>query len=302
MDSRESSPPRCFVGTGTPTTGSVVPAAIMPGRWAAPPAPATITFRPRPAAARAESAIASGVRSAERTRASEGTPKSRRTAAATSITGQSLSLPMAMPTSGWSVVRRPWSVRLESGMVGWGYLRKLLTTDHGHLQPDQRRGVLGAGAGGLGVVGGDGDVAHLPARADGRLAVEVDGGAGHGEGALEPAHDGRAVGVAEDVDHARGGHPQAGVAERPAEHGADVVLELRRVARLDGVVPRVVRARRQLVDEDAAVGELEQLGRHEPHAADGLDGRQPHAARLGVHRRRQPGRQHDGVAAVLALL
>ena len=32
--------------TGTPSTGSMVCAATMPGRWAAPPAPAMITFRP----------------------------------------------------------------------------------------------------------------------------------------------------------------------------------------------------------------------------------------------------------------
>ena len=36
--------------TGTPITGSVVTAASIPGRWAAPPAPATMTRRPRSAA------------------------------------------------------------------------------------------------------------------------------------------------------------------------------------------------------------------------------------------------------------
>ncbi len=51
MDSSESSPSRCFSGTGTPMTGSGVTAASMPGRCAAPPAPAMITRRPRPAAA-----------------------------------------------------------------------------------------------------------------------------------------------------------------------------------------------------------------------------------------------------------
>ncbi len=33
--------------TGTPKTGSAVLAASMPGRWAAPPAPAMITRIPR---------------------------------------------------------------------------------------------------------------------------------------------------------------------------------------------------------------------------------------------------------------
>jgi len=50
MDSSESSPSRCFSGTGTPITGSGVTAASMPGRCAAPPAPAMRTRRPRPAA------------------------------------------------------------------------------------------------------------------------------------------------------------------------------------------------------------------------------------------------------------
>ncbi len=44
-------PSRYFSGTGTPMTGSGVTEASMPGSAAAPPAPATIAFRPRPAAA-----------------------------------------------------------------------------------------------------------------------------------------------------------------------------------------------------------------------------------------------------------
>ena len=50
IESSESRPPRCCVGIGTPMTGSVVLAASMPGRCAAPPAPAMITRSPRPAA------------------------------------------------------------------------------------------------------------------------------------------------------------------------------------------------------------------------------------------------------------
>ena len=34
------------LATGTPSTGTVVLAAIMPGRWAAPPAPAMMAFSP----------------------------------------------------------------------------------------------------------------------------------------------------------------------------------------------------------------------------------------------------------------
>ena len=52
MDSSESIPSRYFSGTGTPITGSGVTAASIPGRWAAPPAPAMITARPRSAAVR----------------------------------------------------------------------------------------------------------------------------------------------------------------------------------------------------------------------------------------------------------
>ena len=49
IDSSESRPPRCCVGIGTPMTGSAVLAASIPGRCAAPPAPAMITRMPRPA-------------------------------------------------------------------------------------------------------------------------------------------------------------------------------------------------------------------------------------------------------------
>ena len=52
MDSRESMPSRYFSGTGTPMTGSSVTAASIPGRWAAPPAPAMMTRSPRSAAVR----------------------------------------------------------------------------------------------------------------------------------------------------------------------------------------------------------------------------------------------------------
>ena len=46
----ESTPCRCRLATGTPSTGTTVLAASMPGRWAAPPAPAMITSMPRPSA------------------------------------------------------------------------------------------------------------------------------------------------------------------------------------------------------------------------------------------------------------
>ena len=46
----ESMPLSALDCTGTPKTGSAVLLAHMPGKWAAPPAPAIITSRPRPAA------------------------------------------------------------------------------------------------------------------------------------------------------------------------------------------------------------------------------------------------------------
>ena len=52
IDSNESMPSRYFSATGTPITGSGVTAASMPGRCAAPPAPAMITWRPRSCARR----------------------------------------------------------------------------------------------------------------------------------------------------------------------------------------------------------------------------------------------------------
>ena len=46
MESRLSRPSRCDSATGTPITGRVVTEASIPGRWAAPPAPAISTRRP----------------------------------------------------------------------------------------------------------------------------------------------------------------------------------------------------------------------------------------------------------------
>ena len=62
--------------TGTPMTGSVVLAAMTPGRAAAMPAAAIITLTPRPRAFFAKSSTASGVRCAERAFISNGTCKS----------------------------------------------------------------------------------------------------------------------------------------------------------------------------------------------------------------------------------
>ncbi len=46
MDNSESIPFRALDLTGTPKTGKEVKAAVMPGKCAAPPAPAMITLMP----------------------------------------------------------------------------------------------------------------------------------------------------------------------------------------------------------------------------------------------------------------
>ena len=51
IDSSESMPLSALLCTGTPSTGTAVLAASMPGRCAAPPAPAMIARRPRACAA-----------------------------------------------------------------------------------------------------------------------------------------------------------------------------------------------------------------------------------------------------------
>ncbi len=87
--------------TGTPSTGSRVFAAVMPGRCAAPPAPAMSTSMPRPAAAEAYSNSRSGVRCAETTRTSWAMPSLSSNSPAGRRHSQSEAEPMMMPTSGF---------------------------------------------------------------------------------------------------------------------------------------------------------------------------------------------------------
>src|SRR5450830_1336397 len=100
IDSMESSPRKYFDGTGTPSTGTMVIAATMPDRWAAPPAPAMMARKPRARALFAYAYISSGMRCAEMTCASYGTPNCFRMATAFCITSQSEDEPMMTPTSG----------------------------------------------------------------------------------------------------------------------------------------------------------------------------------------------------------
>ena len=96
---------RLWERIGTPTTGRIVCPATMPGRWAAPPAPAMTTCSPRPAADVAYSTSRSGVRWADTTRTSWATPKRSSTTAAFRMVSQSLLEPMMTPTAGRG--RRP---------------------------------------------------------------------------------------------------------------------------------------------------------------------------------------------------
>ncbi len=100
MESSESSPLSARLWIGTPITGSSVWPAVMPGRCAAPPAPAMITSSPRASACTAYSTIQSGVRWAETTRHSCGTPNSWSVSEAAFIVSQSDLLPMMTPTRG----------------------------------------------------------------------------------------------------------------------------------------------------------------------------------------------------------
>ena len=98
MDRRLSSPPIMLVLIGRPMTGSVVYAARTPPRCAALPAAAMMTPKPRSAADFAKASAAAGVRCAEMTCASNGTPNFLSCEMAPCTTGRSLSEPMMTAT------------------------------------------------------------------------------------------------------------------------------------------------------------------------------------------------------------
>ncbi len=106
IDSSESIPFSAFDSTGTPSTGRWVFAAAMPGRCAAPPAPATITSEPRVGGRRGvleqQVGRAVGAHDAGLVRAR---PSSSRVSTACRIVSQSLRDPMITPTIGSGIVR-----------------------------------------------------------------------------------------------------------------------------------------------------------------------------------------------------
>ena len=78
----ESTPASVLDSTGTPSTGSSVSDAVMPGRWAAPPAPAMMTLNPSAFAPLANAYSRSGVRCADTIRVSLATPSAASVSAA----------------------------------------------------------------------------------------------------------------------------------------------------------------------------------------------------------------------------
>src|SRR5690606_27295668 len=139
------------------------------------------------------------------------------------------------------------------------------------------------GGGGEGLVdrrGEDGQVAHLAPWPRGVFPVQVQGEAGGGEDLLAAGDAGAGADVgAEQVRHARRRKlqrlRQRKVADRP-----QLQLELRRRTRLPGVVSRVVRAGRHLVDVQAVLGVYEQLHREQPDHVQPFDERLAHRLRL----------------------
>src|SRR5919201_5543057 len=81
-------------------TGRSVHAATTPGRWAAPPAAAITTLRPRSRAVDAHLITPSGSRWAEQTFSSASRPSSSSWRVHASISGRSVLLPRMTPTSG----------------------------------------------------------------------------------------------------------------------------------------------------------------------------------------------------------
>ena len=102
--------------------------------------------------------------------------------------------------------------------------------------------------------------------------------------------------AAEHVRHRGGRGGQRGRAERQVEHGPQVLLELRGPRPLDGPVPAVVRAHRELVDQQPGVG-LEELDRQQ--AGHPELGREPQREFFRLRRPAggQPGRGRDDLAA-----
>src|SRR5215470_19933954 len=185
-----------------------------------------ITRRPRPAAADPYSIIWCGIRCADTTSASYGTPNSASAVAAASITGQSESLPMTTPTTApllmASILPRRQVARRPPGPLA-------------RLVPERR-------------VPGHGHVPDLAPRPH-LLPVQVDLHVRVGRHHMEVAGVHVGIGATENIRHNDLRRDRPGGAKGQVQDGPQVLLELRRHGPLDGPVPAVVRAHGQLVDQ-----------------------------------------------------
>jgi hypothetical protein len=112
------------------------------------------------------------------------------------------------------------------------------------------------------------------------FAIQVDVGPGHGQAPGQQIDRILAPGAAEDVDAGHLGVLARRLAQGQVQHGAHVVLELRRHGALHGPMARIVGPGRDLVDQQPPVGGPEELHRQHPHGADDL--RHPLPQRGGV--------------------
>src|SRR5262249_9226738 len=111
----------------------------------------------------------------------------------------------------------------------------------------------------LGTTAYGGQVPHLAAGARATLAIEMQANARLRQCGLERRRPVLPELAEQIEDRARPEHGR--VAKRQVAHGANDLLELARRARDFGLVIRVVRPRRKLVDEERPVREQEHLDR-----------------------------------------
>ena len=146
-----------------------------------------------------------------------------------------------------------------------------------------------------------GQMAHFAQWRAGGFSVNVNVGAGDVERLLDPVGGAGTFAVAEQVDHDGGGQAHGGRAERPAENGAQMILELRAGAGFDRVMAGVVDARGELVDEDAIVRGPKKFDAECADALDGIDGFAREIGHGIGESGRNCGGRFDGAADVMVL-
>ena len=142
-------------------------------------------------------------------------------------------------------------------------------------------------------------MADLAAGTD-ALAVQVHLRPGIVERRRHPRREALAV-LPQQVGHHDDGRDEVSRAERPVEDGAEVVLELRGDAPVDGEVSRVVRPGGDLVDDQVAVLGPEQFGRDDPRRLGQFRDPSSDLERLGRDIKRYGSGSDDLVADAVAL-